>query len=80
MLGGAFLKLGSTTFLFCFLLPLILSLLIVKEAELDDDEDRSFLEKLASWWKQQEENRRKWIRTKANIVAKTLHLVIFMMN
>jgi len=65
MLGGAILILGSTTFLFCFLLPLILPLpLVAKEAK---DEDRSsldivnlvFLENLGSWWTQQQEKRRK---------------------
>lgn len=66
MLGGAILILGSTTFLFCFLLPLILPLipLVAKEAK---DEDRSsldivnlvFLENIGSWWTQQQEKRRK---------------------
>jgi hypothetical protein len=65
MLGGAILILGSTTFLLCFLLPLILPLTLVpKEAK---DEDRSsldlvtfvFLENLGSWWRQQQEKRRK---------------------
>jgi hypothetical protein len=61
MLGGAILKLGSTTFLFCFLFPFILPILVAK------DEDRSsldtckfiFLENLCSWWIQQQEKRRK---------------------
>lgn len=82
MLGGAILKLGSTTFLFWFLLPFILPKLVAK------DEDKSslepckpiFLENLWSWWWQQQENRRKWIRTKANTTAKTLVLVIFIVN
>jgi len=65
MLGGAFLRLGSITFFFfCFLLPLILFILVEKEAK---DEDRSSLdtdklvspEKLCSWEREYKENRRK---------------------
>jgi len=64
MLDGAFLRLGSTSLLFCFLLPLILFILVEKEAK---DEDSSSLdtdrllspEKICSWEREYKENRRK---------------------
>lgn len=86
MLGGAFLRLGSTTFFFCFLLPLILFILVEKEAK---DDDRSSLDtdklvspkKLCSWEREYKENRRKWTTTKAKTAPKILQLLlVFMIN
>jgi len=61
-LAGAFLKLGSTAFLVCFLFPL--SLLILVETE-SKDEYSNFFDRIvfpenpSSWWRQKVENKRK---------------------
>jgi len=63
MLDGTFLRLGSTSLLFRFLLPLILFMLVEKEAR---DEDNSSLdtdtllspEKICSCEREYKENRR----------------------
>jgi len=65
-LDGAFLKLGSTAFLVCFLFPLSFLSLLEAESEDDDDddEDSNFLERnvslenLWSWRTQKVENKR----------------------
>jgi hypothetical protein len=73
-LGGAFLKLGSTAFLGCFMASFnLLRVLVDTEAI----ETSSFLGML-SWHWQNEEHMRISIRIKAKRAAKVLQRLIFM--